>query len=73
MLVVRDEGAGITAAELPHIFAAFYRTSDVAHTTAGNGIGLFGARALVERQGGTPRLVSTVGRRAGLTGFCEGQ
>ncbi len=61
VLVVQDHGVGIPAADLPHIFTPFYRGSNVARTTAGTGIGLFGARAIIEQQGGTVQLARTDG------------
>ena len=59
VLTVQDHGVGIPAADLPHIFEPFYRGSNVVHQTAGTGIGLFGARAIIEQQGGTLDLQST--------------
>ena len=59
VLVVADQGVGVPAADLPHLFAPFYRGSNVAQRTAGTGIGLFGARAIVEQHGGTLQLAST--------------
>ncbi len=44
---VRDEGAGIPAATLPHIFEAFYTTKPT-----GMGMGLAICRAIVEAHGG---------------------
>lgn len=61
VLAVRDQGVGIPAADLPHMFTPFYRGSNVAKTTFGTGIGLFGARAIIEQQGGTLHLESTDG------------
>jgi len=57
-LVVQDQGVGIPAAELPHVFEAFFRGSNVIGHTVGSGIGLRGARAIVEQQGGTLVLES---------------
>lgn len=67
VLAVQDHGVGVPAADLPHIFEPFYRGSNVAQITAGTGLGLFGARALIEQQGGTLRLESTAGGGATLT------
>lgn len=61
VLLVRDEGVGIPVADLPRIFAPYYRGSNVAQTTVGTGIGLYGARAIIEQQGGTLELESTEG------------
>ncbi len=53
-VTVRDTGAGIAAEDLPHIFERFYRgeRADDAQT-AGFGIGLALAQALISVQGGT--------------------
>jgi PAS domain S-box-containing protein len=53
-LSVSDEGPGIAAPELPHIFDRFYRVnSDLAKRTKGAGLGLFLAKAVVEAHGGS--------------------
>jgi signal transduction histidine kinase len=67
VLVVADHGVGIPAADLPRVFTPFFRGSNVARTTAGTGIGLVGARAFVEQQGGTLTLVSTEGQGTTVT------
>jgi signal transduction histidine kinase len=51
MLAVRDQGMGIPAADLPHIFERFHRGSNVVGRIAG--IGLATARQIVEQHGGT--------------------
>ena len=61
VLVVQDGGVGIPAADVPCIFAPFFRAGNVAGTTVGTGLGLYGARAIVEQLGGTLRLESTEG------------
>jgi signal transduction histidine kinase len=52
VLRVRDEGMGIGAADLPHIFERFYRAENVAGIH-GFGIGLAASRAIVEQHGGS--------------------
>jgi signal transduction histidine kinase len=61
VLAVQDQGVGVPVADLPKIFTPFYRGSNVTRTTAGTGIGLYGARATIEQMGGTLQLESTVG------------
>lgn len=53
VLSVHDEGMGIPADDLPHIFERFYRGANVVAATAGTGIGLSTARQIVEQHGGT--------------------
>jgi signal transduction histidine kinase len=67
VLTVQDQGIGIPLHDLPQIFAPFYRGSNVARQTLGTGIGLYGARANVEQQGGTLELESTEGRGTTVT------
>jgi signal transduction histidine kinase len=67
VLTVQDQGVGIPAHDLPHIFAPFYRGSNVVGRTAGTGIGLRGARAIVEQHGGTLELQSSEGRGTCVT------
>lgn len=57
--VVRDDGIGIDAMHLPHLFERFYRV-DPSRTraTGGAGVGLTIARAIVEAHGGTLVLQS---------------
>ena len=61
VLAVRDEGIGVPAADLPHIFERFRRGSNVAGRIGGTGIGLAGVRALVEDHGGTIAVESQEG------------
>jgi len=61
-LEVRDDGAGIAAEDLPHVFERFYRASkDRSRAAGGAGLGLSIARAIVERHGGKIELESTLG------------
>ncbi|HTO99746.1 MAG TPA: ATP-binding protein [Anaerolineales bacterium] len=49
---VSDQGPGIDARDLPHIFDRFYRSDRAVKQTKGAGLGLFLARAIVEAHGG---------------------
>jgi len=61
VLVVRDEGIGIPAADLAHIFDRFARAGNVVGHFQGTGIGLASARGIVEQHGGTIAVESTEG------------
>jgi signal transduction histidine kinase len=52
IVCVSDEGPGIDARDLPHIFDRFYRSTGAAKQTKGAGLGLYLARAIVEAHGG---------------------
>ncbi len=52
VLCVSDQGPGIDARDLPHIFDRFYRSANAAKQTKGAGLGLYLARAIVEAHGG---------------------
>ncbi|MBI3964745.1 MAG: PAS domain S-box protein [Chloroflexi bacterium] len=61
VLSVRDEGLGIPAGELPHLFTRFFRASNVAGEMAGLGVGLAGAKQVIEQHGGTISVASEEG------------
>jgi signal transduction histidine kinase len=61
-IIVTDDGYGIPAEHLPHVFERFYQVENTrTDEPRGNGLGLSIAKALVEAQGGTIRLESRVG------------
>jgi PAS domain S-box-containing protein len=66
VLSVRDEGIGIPAADLPHLFQRFRRGGNVANI-AGTGIGLAGARQIVAQHGGTISAASIEGEGSTFT------
>lgn len=67
MLAVRDEGVGIPASDLPHIFERYRRGSNVGRRRPGAGIGLAGACQIVEQHGGTISVESEEGRGSTFT------
>lgn len=59
---VEDNGFGIPADDLPHVFEKFYRVNTVQHMAAnGNGLGLPIAKMIVEQHGGTLTVASEEG------------
>ena len=67
LIAVRDEGIGIPAADLPHIFDRFRRAGNAAGHSQGTGIGLASARGIVEQHGGTIAVESSEGAGATFT------
>jgi excisionase family DNA binding protein/PAS domain S-box-containing protein len=61
LLIVQDEGVGIPADELPRVFESFHRGANVIGRIEGSGIGLAGARSIIEGHGGTIRVNSQEG------------
>lgn len=61
-LVVEDNGSGIPAEDLPHVFERFYRVDKSrSHQGGGSGIGLAVVKALVEQMGGSIKAESDPG------------
>ncbi|MDR3574071.1 MAG: ATP-binding protein [Anaerolineaceae bacterium] len=52
VVCVSDQGPGIAAQDIPHVFDRFYRAPDMARHTKGAGLGLYLSRAIVEAHGG---------------------
>ncbi|MBE9011281.1 response regulator, partial [Pseudanabaenaceae cyanobacterium LEGE 13415] len=62
VLEIRDTGTGIAPEHLPHLFERFYQVRGTqARTHEGSGIGLALVNELVQLQGGTIEVTSTVG------------
>ncbi|QSQ20257.1 hybrid sensor histidine kinase/response regulator [Pyxidicoccus parkwayensis] len=66
-LEVSDEGIGIPAEDLPHVFERFRRGRNVALDVSGSGVGLASARRMVELHGGTIHVESQEGRGTTFT------
>lgn len=61
VLRVSDEGIGIPADDLPHVFDWFQRASNATGKIAGTGIGLAAAKQIMELHGGTIGAESQAG------------
>jgi PAS domain S-box-containing protein len=61
VLSVQDQGIGIPAADLPQLFERYHRARNVVGRMRGAGIGLTGARQIVEQHGGTIAVESREG------------
>ena len=60
-LSVRDRGIGIPSEDLPRLFEPFYRASNAVGRKPGTGLGLAGARHIVEQHGGRIEVESAEG------------
>ncbi len=61
VLVVQDQGIGIPAADIPHVFALFHRGTNVVGQIEGTGMGLASAHEIVQRHGGVITVESQEG------------
>ncbi|MCC7024749.1 MAG: PAS domain S-box protein [Thermomicrobiales bacterium] len=66
LLAVQDRGIGIPAGDLPLIFERYRRGRNVGETS-GTGLGLTGARQIVERHGGSLDIASVEGQGTTVT------
>jgi len=60
-VTVADEGIGIPSDELPHLFERFHRARNASSHASGTGLGLAGARSIVEQHGGAIEVESQEG------------
>ncbi|GIW04127.1 MAG: hypothetical protein KatS3mg059_0747 [Thermomicrobiales bacterium] len=67
IILVKDRGIGIPVADLPAIFDRYYRGRNVTFRSSGAGIGLAGARQIVEQHGGTITVESVEGQGSTFT------
>jgi signal transduction histidine kinase len=74
VLVFRDDGRGIDAASLPHVFERFFRADPSrSSSTAGAGVGLALVKWIVERHGGRVAATSTAGTGSTFTVWLPSQ
>lgn len=66
LISVHDEGIGIPLSDLPHVFERFHRASNVG-TIAGTGIGLAGAKQIVDQHSGVISVGSHPGEGTTFT------
>jgi signal transduction histidine kinase len=67
-VAVQDDGVGIPAKDLPHIFDRFYQVeSHLTRTHGGMGLGLSVAKAMIEMHGGRIWAESTEGKGSTFT------
>ena len=67
VLTVENLGAGIPSAELDRVFDTYYRGTNVPSTIGGTGVGLAGARQIVEQHGGAITVDSIEGETTTFT------
>jgi PAS domain S-box-containing protein len=61
VLSVQDQGVGIPTADLPHVFERYQRARNASAKFAGTGLGLAGAKYLIELHGGSISVTSVEG------------
>jgi signal transduction histidine kinase len=66
-LRVQDRGIGIPADDMPRIFERFHRAANVVGRVQGSGVGLAGAKQIVEQHNGTIEVDSTEGAGTNFT------
>ena len=67
IVTITDEGCGIAAGDMPHIFRRFYRGTAGRAVTRGTGLGLTIAKAFVEFFDGSIKITSPVQDDAGTS------
>lgn len=68
-IIIKDEGAGISATDIPHIFERFYRAdrSRTKSIVQGYGLGLSIAKKIVEMHHGAIEVKSVLGKGSAFT------
>jgi signal transduction histidine kinase len=65
--VVRDNGTGIPADALPHLFTKFYRVEEMKSATRGTGLGLYICKSIIMAHGGNIWVESEEGKGSTFT------
>jgi PAS domain S-box-containing protein len=65
--IVSDNGVGIPASAIPHLFTKFFRVDEMRSSYRGTGLGLFICRSIIEAHGGHISVKSTEGQGTSLT------
>ncbi|GAB4161066.1 MAG: hypothetical protein Fur005_18110 [Roseiflexaceae bacterium] len=61
VITIRDNGSGIVAEHLPHLFERFYQADQARTSGSGAGLGLAIAKGLVDAMHGTIEITSQIG------------
>jgi len=61
MITIADDGVGISAEHLPHVFDRFYKADQSRSQSGGSGLGLSIVKAIIERHGGSVSVSSRQG------------
>jgi two-component system, sensor histidine kinase and response regulator len=71
-ICVKDNGIGIPATALPHLFDKFYRVPDPQHQSqTGSGLGLAIVKTIVERHNGRIEVISEAGAGSTFTVYLK--
>ncbi len=69
LISVIDEGPGLSAEDLVHVFDRFYRSKKTSNSVKGTGLGLFLCKAIIEAHGGKISVVNRDDRSGAVFTF----
>ncbi len=64
---ITDNGSGIPADAIPHLFTKFFRVDELKSPTRGTGLGLYICRSILDAHGGTIIVESKLGEGSSFT------